>query len=473
MSVGAEKDADSSGGKTGVLNRLLLVVGLRPDPSSGGKHRAWTLAGLLALCFAASGVVRDAPGVSFIIDPPFNLDWALRTVTLGWYQPRGTLPVTIVDIDEKTYQAWRSPAITPRNDLARLVKVVTDAGPSAVVIDIDLSGVDDDADPDDDQQLENFLEQYRGAAPLIFPKRIEPGEDGGRRMAPSRYDELFERNERPQRNERLQWAHASFSTDDDGAVRYWVPWIAVCGKGASSWLPAVATRVANALALPTAAPVFPEPATKPDCRAADPELQRRLLVGPRLTGPSKRPLARDARSVSAAQLLDPEIARDDEGLFGGRVVLIGATHSGSGDFWTTPGGVMPGVELLTNAVHYAPIKAGEGRGAELAFRALAILLFLAFVYLGLKLRGLVAFFAGMAFALAVVAIAIRGFGNFRVFESLQSAIVLTVLYAGMRSLFDLVEEFLRLWREVPAVTRRWNRFWRTFGKVCRLPESGG
>ncbi len=425
------------------------------------------LAAVLAICFALSGFVRDVALVSFVMQPPFNLDWALRTVALGWYRPARTLPVTVVEIDEATYQGWRTPAITPRGDLARLIGVVTAAHPAAVIVDIDLSGVQGEACAEDDRQLTAFLKQYRGTAPLIFPKRIASDESGARRMAPSTYDPILG-------EPHLQWAHATFRTDDDGIVRNWLPWLAICAEETPRWLPSVAVQASATLADRAGSSAgLLEPATPADCRAQDDGVERRLLIGPRLTGPSKRPLSRDARAVSASQILDPAVARDDAGLFGGRVVLIGATHSGSGDVWMTPGGAIPGVELLANAVHYAPLATGEGRGGEIAFRALVLVFFVGYVALGLCLSGLMAFLIGLVYTFLVVAVAIRGFGFFRVFESLESAIVLTVLFLGMRALFDFFESFGRQWHTAAASSSRCRyfpraqRFLRTLWLVSR------
>lgn len=456
--------AQSPRGLAGIWNRVLVLIGFREDPS-GGAGRARMLAALLAVCFAFSGIVRDVWLVSFVMQPPFNLDWALRTVALGWYRPARTLPVTVVEIDEAIYQAWNSPAITPRGDLARLIDVVIDVQPAAVIVDIDLSGVEGEARDEDDRELRAFLEQYRGAAPLIFPKRIAADEVGARRMAVSPYDPLFARQPH------LRWAHATFRTDDDGIVRYWMPWLSICAGEAPRWLPSVAVEAGSTLFdRAKARATLVKPATPADCYAQDGGVERRLLVGPRLTGPGKRPLSRDARAVSAAQLLDPEIARDDAGLFGGRIVLIGATHSGSGDVWMTPGGVVPGVELLANAVHYAPLATGEGRGGEIGFRALALVFFVGYVALGLWLSGLMAFMVGLLYTLLVVAVAIRGFDFFRVFESLESAIVLTVLFLGMQALFGFFESFGQQWREDTVGGSRWRRFFRTLGRVSRADD---
>jgi len=422
------------------LHRLRVTFLRRTDPRSQ-RIRARTLAVLFALVFALLGVARELSLVSFVIQPPFDLDWALRTVSLGWFDPDDTLPVTVVDIDEATHHSWQSPAITPRGELARLIEVVTRAEPSAVVVDIDLSGRAGDAAAGDERALSALLVAYRGKAPLIFPKRLEPGGDDARQAAASPYDALFARHAK------LHWAHASFVTDGDGSVRRWAEWLAVCSDGQPVWLPAVPIRVVDALAsagmnLDRTA----EPRAAPDCLAEDSATERRLLVGPKLTGKSANPLARDARAVSAAMLLNPEVDRDDRRLFTGRVVLIGATHSGSGDFWLTPGGVLPGVELLANTIHYAPLDEDDGLGAEIAYRALTVLLFGIFVAATWWLRGIVAFFAGIFAALLVVAIAIGGWNYFRVFEALESAIWLSVLYFALQASLDLIEDLIWRWK---------------------------
>jgi CHASE2 domain-containing sensor protein len=443
------------------LHRLLVTLPIRSDPRSK-TIRARTLAVLIAVAFALIGVMRELELVGFVFNQPFDLDWALRTVSLGWYEPDDALPVTVVDIDEATYQRWESRALTPRGKLAGLIEVVTRAEPSAVVVDIDLSGRVGDAPAEDEQRLTELLDGYRGDAPLIFPKRMQPGKDETRQAAASAYDNLFDHNSK------LEWAHATFVTDGDGAVRHWEEWQAVCWEGKPpSWLPAVSIRVVNALADAGANIAAPEPHIEAKCQATETLFERRLLVGPRITGPSASPFARDARAVSAQMLLEPGIDLDDQGLFKGRVVLIGATHSASGDFWMTPGGVVPGVELLANTIHYAPIDSGDGPVSEIAYRGLAILLFLVFVGSTWWLRGIVAFFLGLIAALVVVAIAIGGWQYFRVFEALESAIWSTVLYFALQATLDLAEDLKWRWKSFPPGK---NRFLRTLRAAFLVDE---
>ena len=424
-------------------HRLAARVARWFDPQNQ-EIRDRTLAGLLALLFGAQGFIWDVPGLGFLVQPPFDLDWALRTVSLGWYTPSDTIPVTIVDIDDDTNRSWNSPAVTPRGELARLLAVVTEAAPSAVVMDIDLSGTGIDVDVEGQQQLASFLVQYRGSAPLIFPKRIEPAADGSRLLSSSPFDAAFECNPR------LSWGHASFGTDGDGAVRRWAEWIGVCAEDGARWLPAVAVRVTDALAgIQRGQAHATEPAEEADCIAAEIAGERRLLIGPRLTGAASAGYMHDARTVSAAVLLDPEFVRDDTALFAGRVVLIGATHAGSSDFWRTPAGVLSGVELLANAVRYAPFGTGTGLGAEVASRVLCLLLFAGYVVPSWCLRGLVAFLLGLVLTLLIVAIAMGGWKFLRVFEALESAILLTMVYFGLKAVLDLIADFKQRWKDFP------------------------
>ena len=168
-------------------------------------------------------MARELSLVSFVMQPPFDLDWALRTVSLGWYGRTDTLPVTVVDIDEATYRGWQSPAITPRGELARMIEVVTRAEPSVVIVDIDLSGRAGEAAADDEPAACGIAHGSIGARRRSSSRSAwNPATTMRVRQAASPYDGLFARNAK------LHWAHASFMTDGDGSVRHWVEWLAVC-----------------------------------------------------------------------------------------------------------------------------------------------------------------------------------------------------------------------------------------------------
>lgn len=415
---------------------LLVTLGVRPAPRRE-VIRAVTLVVVLGASFAVSGAIRQFALTSYFGDSPIDLDHSLRALSLGWFASDRTIPVTIVDIDERTNRDWNSPAIAPRDQLVRMLEVVTAANPIAVVVDIDLSWGDRVADDDEPQRaLLEFFEEYRGPVPLIFPKRIEPSLEGPRRAAASPFDAVFGNSPW------LSWAHASFETDAGGAVRDWHEWLEICTSSGVEWLPSVPVRLAalvktlpDGLDRPAAMTAHGADCTQPGDESVS--KAKRLLIGPRVTGEGRSAPMGDAQTISASLLLDPEISRDDARLFGGRVVFIGATHASAGDFWLTPSGVVPGVELLANIVRYAPLQAEmHGGKAGLAYRLTALLLFAVFAGLQWWLRGVAALVLATLFTLGIVAIAVERYDNFGVFEAVEAAILMMILYKGAEFLLE-------------------------------------
>ncbi len=457
-------DKPRPGGRASRLAHRLLVTGaLRQDPCHR-SIRASTLAVIVAAGFALLGSVRHFSATDFFADAPIKFDLALRAVSHGWYTPDGTLPVTIVEIDDETHRAWGSPAITPRGPLARMLEFVTAARPLAVVVDIDLSwgGNSNRATDDGWSRLQRFLEQYAGPAPLIFPKRLEPAADGTQAMAASPLDELFASNDS------LAWAHAAFETGAGGAVRTWQDRVAVCIAGRRQWLPSVEQSLAMLLVtLPSGMdrPASPAASTG-DCHAPAPEAgqQRRLLIGPRITGEGRAVARADARAIPASMLLDPQLARDDAQLFANRVVFIGATHRGAGDDWITASGVLPGVELLANTVRFAPLESdAAGRAGNIVHRAVTLLLFGLLVVIERRFRGLVALGIGTACMLAVVAIGLGSFQDLAVLDSVEAAILLVILYKAIETVLEFVADFRALRGRYPRGAKG---MFRALGAAC-------
>jgi CHASE2 domain-containing sensor protein len=439
----------------GVLGRYLRVTFACEDAGyDTDRIRAVTLAVFVALLFAALGTVRFAVGFAkHFGDSPVGFDLALRTLSLGWFDSKRSIPVTIVDIDDATYRAWGSPVMTPRDDLARMLGVVTAAHPAAVVVDIDLSwgdaGSRADAAYEDagQRRLREFLESYAGAAPLVFPKRIEPAADGTPRQASSPFDALFTRNSR------LAWAHASFETDTNGKVRHWREWVPFCTESGTDWLPSVPVSIAAraeplpaGLERPTPPTILGTACTTADRSPAGRE--RRLLIGPRLTGEGRHRSMADAQVVPASTLLDPQMARDDTRLFGGRVVFIGATHTSSGDFWLTPGGVIPGVELLANAVRFSPLQVDDpGVATRSIHRLAAVALFVAFVVIQWRYRGLAVLFLAIAVLLAFLAIAVGRYDDFAAFDVVEAAILMVIVYKALETVLHFGTDLRVTWSQ--------------------------
>jgi hypothetical protein len=83
------------------------------------------------------------------------------------------------------------------------------------------------------------------------------------------------------------------------------------------------------------------------------------------------------------------------------------------------------------------------------------------------LRGIVAFFLGLIAALLVVAVVIGGWDYFRVFESLEAAIWLSVLYFAAQASLDLAEDLKWRWKSFPPGN---GRILRTLRAACFQDE---
>jgi len=453
--------------RSNLIRRLKVSFAVERDEDAH-RIRTVTLGWLFGIAYAVLGIVLHVPGVGLFGESPFELDRALKTVSLGWFESKRVLPVTLVDIDAATHAAWHSPIITPRADIARLIDAVTSAAPLAVVVDIDLSGNADEAEARAPGTLElrKFLEAYKGDAPLVFPQRLEPDADGRQWVAQSPFDDVFDANPR------LHWAHASFAMDH-GAVRTWAPWVEVCthpidepgpadseiAVAQTQWLAAIPVQLARSGVVKVAYDDAPQ--LSGDCRGEPVAAPQRLLVGPRLTGGSAE-VSSSARTVSAGMLLEPGIQLETTELFTKRIVLIGATHPASGDFWVTTSGVIPGVELIANSVRYASLQQEPGRGAALWRRAATLVFFAFFAVVTWKLRGVPLLFTAIVVTLLLVVLAIGAFERYDVFDALEAAILLTILYKAVVELLTLAEEARHHWRGNagrPALDRLRRTLW--------------
>lgn len=433
------------------------------ERGAGSKRiRARTLILLVAVSFVVAGAVRLAAPMQLLADSPFNLDLALRTLSAGWFEPRDVVPVTLVEIDDKTHRLWGSPAVTPREPLVALLQTITRAQPLGVVVDIDLAWGGAEAEQ---TVLRNYLATYQGPAPLIFPKRLEPAPGGTRRAATSPFDDVFAANAH------LAWAHASFESDSGGVVRQWADWIEVCTAEGTTQLASIPARLSLMLEpLPRGLHRASAPRLQKSCQPASDPPGQLLLIGRRLTGPAQSGLTADAAAVSASTILDPRIDRDDSWLFGNRVVFIGATHPASSDFWLTPSGVLPGVELIAHTVRLAPLRTEHTTGSAFKLRVAALAGFILFAVIDLALRGLAKMAAYVTGGLLFVALPIWLWEYYHIFEAVEISVLLVIVYKFSQALLDMIED----WKfEQAKQGAGWRGHLATFWATCRRPASGG
>jgi CHASE2 domain-containing sensor protein len=370
-----------------------------------------------------------------------ELDAALRSALVSRYEPQLIVPLTLVTIDDATAAAptptaatWNFTAITPRDKLAQMLGVVAAAGPAVIVLDVDLS---DPGTPDiasmsrQNELLEQFLRSYDGA-PLILVKRADAVDGQVTLAADPNFDPIVATNTR------LSWAHALYSTDSDGAVRTWNEWLVLCSASGPSVLPSVPLQVLSIWPTSNALQVErPRALTlRRPCRSGLSESRSHIVIyDEALSGRSEPAIARNVSRVSAWELLDPHIKREDKALFAGRAVLIGGTRTGSADSWKTPVGTLAGVELMANTVRFAPGQLRES-GHTVVY---TLLLFIVFCFLRLLLRPVVTVLA----AIAVCALALRFLGPYAVLDAIQNAII---LFAEL----CILEECMHLWFDARA-----------------------
>jgi CHASE2 domain-containing sensor protein len=131
-------------------------------------------------------------------------------------------PLLFVDIDHKTYKEWGEPLITPRDKLARILRILHEGEAKLIVLDILLEGRD--ARPENDRLLLDVLRDIQldaqGTTKIIVPQRI--GVEGD--LKPALFDALFEKPNEPQGRgpQNIYRATPTLSaTGSDNVVRYW------------------------------------------------------------------------------------------------------------------------------------------------------------------------------------------------------------------------------------------------------------
>ena len=361
------------------------------------------------------------------------LDQWIRTGVFALAEPNATMPVTFVDIDDALYRdQWGMPPVTPRAELRKIIRSVTDSGSSLVVVDVDLAW----GDPD--QSMDDFLRTYRGPAPLVFVRHLEDTADG-LRLISSPYDKTVAANER------LHWAHGYFYQDDDGALRDWLPWLTLCEDDTSTVIPSVAAII---LRIVDANNIVSDPAAK-DCESIEAHPGYPIIYTENFGFPAAAtagdadnplwvpPVNSPARLLKARYLLDGTPI-DSRALLRDRVAIIGGSHNAGLDLRTTPIGVLPGAVVQANTIIHARPQIGRGPVSVVWQRVWVATLFIILAVLVFPLAALI------TGGIAVLASAVYAY--YAIFEAVELA---TLLYIQFRVLVWLTEppwkDFFKRW----------------------------
>ena len=262
----------------------------------------------------------------------------LRTLARGVKAPPDL--VTIVAIDDGIVKHGGTYPL-PRMEIARIVDAIAQFEPKVIAVDLLL--VDKGPADGDAALAKSFAARPTVlAAAAVFPETVQPSEDRDGPLAGLPTADRF-LHPLPAFAERAEVGIANVTTGQTGTPLS-VPML-------------FRTRDKIELSFPlrVASVAVGKPLTiEPD----------RLLFGdhPIATGSNYAlPISyygprRTIRTISAASLVDGQIDRKD---IQGRIVVLGATATGAGDFFPTPfDSLMPGVEIISTAITH--LVAGDG-----------------------------------------------------------------------------------------------------------------
>ena len=253
--------------------------------------------------------------------------------------------VVIVAIDDAAFAALEERQPIPRQHLARVVRGLQRSGAEIVGLDITLGGA---TAPTDDAALAAAIHDFSrdGVSRVVIPEGKPP--DTGP-LADPEFGRVVSRGSGrvPVDRDGLIRRAAFVVPGPTGAVS---PILAVAllarlgGSDPRALVEAASHAADGKVSLAVWRPDGTWTATGPEIPLRPGELWRISFVGPEksfLTIPS----------TAVARLGEPDAVVPADNPFRGRVVLVGATFQDSRDFFQTPVGRLPGVEVHANLVH--------------------------------------------------------------------------------------------------------------------------
>jgi CHASE2 domain-containing sensor protein len=341
----------------------------------------------------------------------------LSSILSGYHPP---LPVTVVEIDDRSFANWQATGDTPRDKLAEIIARVREKRPRALILDIDLSSKENSTQ---DPLLKQTISAYPDtAAPLLLVRRASFDAGGGQQtFEKTPYDE-FAAN-----NSNIFWVLSLFDFDEDWSIRKLRLAEASCAENGTTALLSVPMAIslledggrsrlrsqASAIETSAIAACRVRTAAVSGAKPKIPEIGERVRIpyafvwsqglGSAGTGLLRNNSRAMLISVPARQLTgSTELAPFP---FTDRYVVIGSTHGNSRDFYRTPLGVMPGVYVLANAIAGAPDIVNARSWSGIWSFGLAVVVFGLFMIIAILARGaLAALLIGLICVISVVAL---------------------------------------------------------------------
>lgn len=389
---------------------------------------------------------------------------------------------TFIDINDRTWTDWGWPLVTPRGKIEALLERVARSEPLAILLDVDLAFP---GDADEEATLRRFLATYDPAAPPLLLVRSLIDDPGAALPVPrpTPYDEAVKGKAN------ILFTSPLFERDGDGNVRRWRLFAEACAEDRPLVIPSMhlAAAMIARQAIHGAPPGDPAPALDrmrtglapflpADCSGQEAEregviddwpptipiaiaqddVSKRVIyrvpwktgavgLGPMVESPTggetQLVAVRPARLALAADGAAPL-----PGLKG-RIVVIGGSFAGSGDWHDTPIGRMPGSLMIVNAVE-ALTQNGTPR-EPLPMEQIAISLTI-IVLASLLTSFLRPSVAAWALAIGIFVLMVVSISRFK------SGVMLDLAVPAVGAvLHDLGEAVLKVVREVRAQGWRW------------------
>lgn len=441
--------------------RASLTRWIVHDPVA--RHR-----GVTFVILAVAGILMLAGAGKSVLSTYDNLAKADRLVAVSLIMsglPENPLPVTFIDVDDDTRLAWNANGETPHDALAGLVRLAADKGSTAILLDFDLSA--DRRDSPADKALTDVLANYPATAPLLMlVRRITFIRAGGAAITSGDVSTPYDEAVKGKPN--ILWVSALNQAGADRSVRHVLLWQSVCDGASGVAFPspalAVAARLRQGEAAAASLGEFLAARAASECggssaaaQAAWPKAADAKVVLPYVFADNTetrslfriRSGGKDTvvlRRISAGKLVSyngpaPKVADAvDADPFEGRVVVIGASYTGSGDMHTTPLGTMPGSIVIANSLVQARTLTESEAASPWLRNVLSLILFLIFALLARKLvpvaaltlifgLSLLSLFVlsrslGFASAIDVVAVGLSGFAMFKFVDMIAQLLLL-------------------------------------------------